>query len=437
MSMEIKSMQELDQLIAGTVSASIPADSLDGDIISNGAIYRKVEPARLPDFAGIEQKAVNEQLLVTAIEKDIVAEFVSPVLQSVEPTFEAVEEQHDFFPSIGAVVEAPKEIKILKPEEAKRAAMNNILASVKVDLNNISVVKVSNPLGTFQELDTLFLKPSYDIIALQSGYRAAFKALNNDDMIKVRKFTGTVKEQNMKLFTFTFRQMVNSSLGKVSFDTWMKITSEADFETLIYGIYCATFPDETDYTVGCGACGKENKTKISKELLIQAKNMDETGAYIQEILSKNYPPDELVKNSVVNHTKRIMLPESKIILDLVTPTLANYINTISRSETYKNYEPEIFGYLKNVGDIMIPHLHAMSQGRAEFIKLDTMEERIRIIVDMSKADKVYLDKEIRAKLDTYKVDYKLPNMTCAHCQAPIVDINVDLTETLFQSIAGA
>jgi hypothetical protein len=363
----------------------------------------------------------------------------APTQTIVDEPIVAMSEDEAPAPAVEAPVAAPvaPAAPVANAAETKRKILDNILSSINVDLSSINIVKSSNPLGTHAELENLFLKPSYDVIALQSGYRAAFKALNNDDMIKVRKFSGTEREQNLKLFTFVYSKMVNSNLGKITFEDWMKITSEADFETLVYGIYCATFPEEQEYTVGCQHCGKENKAKISKEWLIQAKDEAKVGGYIRDLLGKNYAPNELVKHSVVNNKVRVMLPKSKIIMDLVTPTLADYIRTISRAETNKGVEPEIFGYLKHIGDIFIPHIQALAEGRADFLQLESIEDKIRTIVNVDPEDKKHLDKAINDKMGTYKVEYKLPDLNCRHCEKEVKDITVDMTEVLFQNIAKA
>jgi len=69
--------------------------------------------------------------------------------------------------------------------------------------------------------------------------------------------------------------------------------------------------------------------------------------------------------------------------------------------------------------------------------LDTIEDKIHTIVHMDSSDKKYLDKCIREKMDTYKVEYKLPDLTCKHCEKKIDNITVDLTEILFQNIVKA
>ena len=382
MAMEINSMDDLQKMISG----QSPQPEQSPAEVANAAVEQVAQPAP------VEQVAAQEQLAVEAAQVDAAS---------------------------------------------REVLRDKVLSNVQVDLSKIKIVKSSNPLGVFQELETLFLKPSYDVIALQSGYRAAFRSLNNDDMIKVRKFTGTEKEQNMKLFNFVFTHMVNGSLGKIRFEDWLKVTAENDFETLIYGIYCATFPNETDYDVSCPKCGKENKARISKELLIQAKDEAATGAYIQDILSKNYPPEELVKHSVVNMKDRVILPSTKIIADIGTPTLHDYLKSLQRAESFKGYEPEIFTYLKYVEELYIPHIHAFAQGEVEYIQLETIEDKLRTVVEIPPEDRKALDKAIRDKMDKYKVEYKLPDTNCRHCGTEIKNIVVDMTETLFLSMVRA
>lgn len=383
MSMEIKSMEELDAILN--------------------------QPTQV-------EKAPEEKVVDTP--KEVVAEKI-------------VEEK---------VVDIPKEAVAEKAEEViaekKAVSLQNILANMSIDVSNVKIVRASNPLGVQQELDNLFLKPSYEVIALQSGYRAALQPMNNIDMIRVRKFTGTEKEQNLKLFALVFNHIVNSGLGKIKFEEWLKITSEADFPTFVYGIYCATFPEKSEYNVTCPHCGKENTTAIGKEYLVQV-NDQSTGPYITQILSQNYPPSELVKHSVVNMKERYVLPTSKVVLDVVTPTLSDYIKTLQRAENFKGIEREIFAYLNNIGDVFIPHLQAFSEGRAEFIQLETIEEKARVIADIPPSDKKALETFIKEKADKYRIDYKLPDFKCSGCDEEIKNIIVDMADVLFQSMARA
>ena len=324
-------------------------------------------------------------------------------------------------------------------EEAPRtksAAVKEVLSQIVFDINKINVVKSSNPLAAHQELEHLFSKPSYEVIALQSGYRCSMTAFNNEDMIRVRKFTGTELEQNMKLFGLVFNHLPHSSLGKIRLQEWLKLTAEADFETLIYGLYCATFPEESDYSVSCPHCRAENKAKIGKEHLLQVRD-DRARGYVQQILDPNSDPKVLVRDAVVNQRSRIILPESKIIVDIVTPTLHDYLESLKNADRMKGFEREIFGYLKNIGTMLAPILQSFAEGRPEFIELEQLAEKAKVIAEISPADRRFLEKSIAEKSEQYKVEYKLPDFNCHSCAGTIENIVIDMTEILFQSMARA
>ena len=86
--------------------------------------------------------------------------------------------------------------------------------------------------------------PSYSVMALKSGYRAAMGALTNNDKAAMRNLSGSEIEQNEKLLRIVHRKIMENSTGeRLSFEEWTSITAEADFETLLFGIYAATFPD--------------------------------------------------------------------------------------------------------------------------------------------------------------------------------------------------
>jgi hypothetical protein len=396
---EVKSIADLEKIIAGGEPVA-PAQ----------------EEAQAP--AALDHQPVEE----VVITKEDAAASAQTIEQLINETI--VEEKA---PAAEVVQEKPSKV----------TTREAILDQINVDPNAIQVIASSNPLGTFQELDNLFLKPSYEVIALQSGYRASFRPMNNDDMLKVRKFTGTEREQHVKLFNFVFSRMVNSGLGKSNFETFLKVTAEEDFETLIYGLYCATFPEESDYDVTCPHCRKLNKARIGKESLIRALDVEKTGAYISDILSKNYAPIELIKHSVVAQVKRVVLPKSKIIVDIKTPTLYNFVSSLQQAESFANYEPEMFTYLKYAQQILIPVLQSFAEGRPEYIRLESIEDKLRCIVDMPPSDRKALDAAITEKNSTYKVEYKLPDLTCGGCGQTIKNIVVDMVETLFVNMARA
>lgn len=321
-------------------------------------------------------------------------------------------------------------------EEEKQSDISNLLQSIKIDLNNVSIVKETNPLASFKELDAIFTKPTFEVIALQSGYRSSFRALNNNDLLKIQKISGTEYEQNIKLLNIIFDHAENLSTGKIDFKQFLSVTAEADWDTLIYGIFCATYPKDTDYTIVCPHCAYKNKIKVGKHNLFAPTHTEEVAKYINDVVNRNYSAKDLIQFSMVNTKQRLILDNTKVLIDLVTPTIADYLTSLSRARNYPNIEQEIFGYIKHIGNIAIPNISALRQGKVEFIGLDNLDDKIKVIVDLPDSDKAQLETAISEKMMKYNVDYKIPDIKCQECSGEIKDIRVDVSDLLFKRIAG-
>ena len=321
-------------------------------------------------------------------------------------------------------------------EKIRTLTTSEILSSmqIKVDLSKVNIVRTDNPLTSFQELERLFSKSSFDVIALKSGYRASFSAMNNQDMIRVRKISGTIKEQNVKLMRIIYDHMVSNSIGKISFPDWLRVTAEADYETLIYGIYCATFPNDVDYSVNCPNCKHKNTLKIGKDHLVQVID-DTLYNYVDTVINERKTVQELIRESELNNTTRIILPESKIIIDISLASIEDLINSLKNAEVNTGYEKEIFGYLKHFSAIMVPIVRTFIDGNPQWLEITSVQEKANVIANIPFSDRTYLETCITEKTNKNTVSYRLPDCKCGACGEPIKNINVDMTEVLFQNIA--
>jgi hypothetical protein len=314
---------------------------------------------------------------------------------------------------------------------------NELLSNLTFDLTKINIRKDGDPLKNFEELKNLMIRPTFEIIAMQSAYRASMVSLNTDEMIKIRKISGTNYEINRKILSAVYNHIHESTLGKITFEDWCKTTAEEDWETLTYGLYCATYPNESDYNIACPKCGKVHTVKIGKEHLVTVRD-NKVFNLVKDIISRKLSPKELLLHSTVNHTTRIVLPTSKIIIDLSTPTLHDMLMSISNTETFKKYEPETFGYLKNISGVYFLNISEYKRsGTVEFLAANTIEEKLQIINNLIPSDRKHLGDAINEKLNEYKIEYRLPNIECTNpdCRNKIDNIVVDMSEVLFKKLA--
>jgi hypothetical protein len=232
--------------------------------------------------------------------------------------------------------------------------------------------------------------------------------------------------------------MQNTSIGKLPFKRFLAITAEEDYETLLYGIFHSTFPDAIEYSVGCPHCRTENTIKLHPNHLIEVIDRDRTGRYVQEVLEGYDKGEEFLKNSLVALTKRIVLPESKIVIELQTSTLADTLRNLKQVEMLKSYQPEFVVYLKFIRNLYVPDVNALNNGKHRYLPIEDTVGRLDRMINLSSADMKYFRTEFSERLRKYSVSYQIPTFNCANnsCGKEIKDVKIDLTNLLFFGLNG-
>lgn len=324
----------------------------------------------------------------------------------------------------------------IEEEVDTRSDIEKLLSSINFDLSQVNIRKTENPIEVFEEIQKRNIyNATYEVIPLQSAYRVSFRGMNLNTRIAARKISGTNYEQTYKLLKMIYDHIESTNLGKITFDTWLKITAEDDVNTIIFGIYGATYPKESDYGIGCPHCSARNEIKISKEKLIQVFDQ-KSYKLVSDILTQNLPPVELVKRSCVNHVQRILLPDSKDLIDLGTPTLKDMLDALTKSNNNRSIEPELFGILKYINKFaMISHKALLEQKRIEYIEITSDDQQIQRLNNLTDADKKALEKAIEEKLKDFEVKYRVPDFKCIKCTKDVTDVDIGMSEVLFTKLA--
>jgi hypothetical protein len=321
--------------------------------------------------------------------------------------------------------------------------VKSILSNVTVDIDAVQPIRSDNPLSVQQQLQvisTIDASPSFPVIALKSGYRVSFKALNNNEKIAVRNFRGTPYDQTVKLLKLVYSKIAESSVGTFSFNDFLRVTADEDYETLLYGIYYPTFPAATEYTIQCPHCQSRNNVKLLPDTLIEVVDQDKAGTYVADVLQGVNRGKDFLANSMVAKTKRIILPKSRIIIELLTPTLQRMLDNMTLTTKFNGkFEEEIIVLNKYIKSVMIPNVEAFNRGVAEYFEVSDIHQILPLIAGLDADDLKVLNKGISDRIRQYRVQYRIPAFTCAsdNCKKPIENIDVDITSLLFFAIAAA
>jgi hypothetical protein len=217
----------------------------------------------------------------------------------------------------------------------------------------------------------------------------------------------------------------------MTFSEFLKITAFDDLETLLFGVYCQTYPNATEFTVTCGKCGKPCQIQIHPMQFVKVQD-DSVYSYINDVISRKQRPIDLLGQSLVHTHERILLTKSKIIVDIRTPSLQDHLDTLARyNDQTMSTARETFGCMVYIDQVLVPNIQAIKQtGKAIYSKLEDFDEVFRVVCDL-KEDGDRLNGAINRREKKYAVTYRIKSIPCSACKEDMGEIPIDVERLLY------
>ena len=318
--------------------------------------------------------------------------------------------------------------------------VRDILSTINVDLNSIEIDNELSPIQMSGLEDTLLNDHTTMLVTCcQSAYSAEMTALRSQEVQNIVNSDVDFYNYKKKLYQTIVKHIENTSVGKMNYAEWIHNTSFFDIDTLLYGIYCQTFNYENKYNIRCPRCGKDFDAIVNNATLVEIRGDEvETVEKINEIVNSIGNAAELLKHSNVHKTKRIILNESKIVVDIMIPSVYDYLEGVvahSDNEALDEYQNAI-GLLLFIKGIYLPNIYALKQtGSLKYVPVDINDKgkTITVISGLKLKDSQQLTDEINNFIEKYRVTYSIRNVTCPHCAHTIKNITMDMEDTLFNT----
>lgn len=359
---------------------------------------------------------------------------VQPVVEE-EPVVKKetiIESKVEVEREIPKTVEEPK--NTVQPQN-KTPNPREFLDNLTFDVTNIRMVE-KTPLKDIQNFEfVLNNKSKTQIVANQSNYIAYMESLTYNEIAALTNSTLDDYSAQLLLAQTIYSKINTTTVGKMKFDEWTNITSFYDIDNFLYGIYLETFPGDTKFSITCGNCQEKIDAVINNDTLISSKN-DGSTINVQQILNNKNSREELLNSSLVNHKERIVLPNSKIIMDIKIPTIKKHLDILGsinkNSKEKTQHILSIMMFLDKV--LMIDVEQSMKNNAPCYYEITEREKIARIISQLSFQDAQMVTKFINEFIDKHALVYKIKSFKCPKCQDDIGDITIDMETLLFFQI---
>lgn len=383
--------------------------------------------------------------------------------QSAEQTNEAIEEEIEDpentertripirYPQIQDKPFIPDTTKIQMPAE-----QIEIKSDTKTDLDNSSdmnidqINKILNKLESENKQNQINYAPT-QIISLISGWTAVMNGMSIGDINTISTHQGNVYQAYNRIFKTIYQCIQQSSFStfKWSYMDWLKNTALIDYQTLLYGIYCSTWPGVNSYDITCPKCNTTREFKADNSVLVKYATpevqdrikaiLDDAIIDDQQVDNQKFS-DELSRMAFLKLRWEITLPKSgdKIIFKI--PTLASRLAYLKRNSSNDDTAQSL---KRQSYDSIILAIDKYQIAGTQIVlntatpsHWDIIARRMEMLTSHDGQNiKDTITKQI---VDRFGVEYSLNGVQCRNpeCRAKIKRVPIDMEQQLFLAMSS-
>jgi len=302
----------------------------------------------------------------------------------------------------------------------------------EVETINLQVLKTKKKKG---KVDTILKKfvniHTTPIVAVNSGYTAMMKGCSAYELMSIMADTKNPLIDAQTKWSLIHSKIESTSIGILTYEDFLIKSAALDYNMYIYGILCATYPNDDTIPLKCEKCGKDFEHKYSIKSLIRAEKMSdklkqEVGSIIDASVSLETAKFKH-KNSSFSQVKAIRLPDSGFIVEMYIQSVYDYINKsikeLSDNKDSKYNQASVLSSVVN--KVYIPDEKELD----EYFEFDSVTDITKIIYSLSDTDILILSKQADILMDGF--EFGLMNITCPNCKHHNNTVNMELEEILF------
>ena len=242
-------------------------------------------------------------------------------------------------------------------------------------------------------------------------------------------------------WTLIHSKIESTSIGKMDFNTFLNNVASMEYDILVYGILCATFPDEDVFPLTCPMCKTEIEHKYEMRSLLRAEEMSENlKEKVKEVADASFTENmakECFNNSILNSEKTIKLPDSEFICTLGVQNAYSFIydsvNAIDQLDQKYNQATILTSAMPR---IYVPN---PDDDGESYLEIDDTEDKIKLVYSLNAKDISILSNKIGELTDGLQFTFGLMDINCtnAKCKHHVNSIEVELDTILFHKYQQA
>lgn len=321
-----------------------------------------------------------------------------------------------------------EKVKKIKLEEVETVS----LASLKTKR-----VKKGSSEKILQKLNTVKTTP---IVLPISGITAVMRGCSTFELMGLVSSDADSVESLVSKWTLIHSKVETTSIGKLDFNTFLNSVSQMEYEVFVYGILCATFPDEDVFPLRCPECKTDIDHKYLVRTLLRAEAMsDKLKETVKKVVDASYTEEsakECFNSSLLNTSNIIKLPDSEFIVSLGIQTAYAYIyDSVNAIDKLDKKYAQAAVLSSTVETIFIPD----PDEEGSYLEIDDTEDKIKLIYSFGNLDIGILGAKVYELMEGMEFTFGLMDINCSNnkCKNHINTVPVDMDSILFHKYQQA
>lgn len=316
-----------------------------------------------------------------------------------------------------------EKVKVIKLEEVET-----------VSLETLSIKKTKPKKGQIDKIIKKRLKTfSTPIVLPASGYTAVMSGCSTHELVALmQNAQNPVLEAETK-WSLIHSKIVETSIGDMDFDTFLHKTASVDYNVFLYGIICATYPEQDKLTLNCPNkdCKKTFEHTYDVRSLIRAERMSpQLQETIMRIVDSSYSLNsakEVHETAPISRSKLVKLPDSGIVVELAIQSAYDFMyksmKELSEIKDVKYNEASILSSV--VRRALIP------DEDGEYIEVTSPTDIVSVIYNLRDPDIVVITKMGEEIMKDLTLEFGFMNARCPRCGKVEKFIEIPLDYILF------
>lgn len=322
-----------------------------------------------------------------------------------------------------------------KLEKVKKIKLQEIEA---IDLKTIKSkrVKKADAETILKKVNTIRTTP---IVLPISGFTCVMQGCSTFELIGLISTQDVSVEGMINKWSLIHSKIESTSLGDLDFNTFLNSVSQMEYEVFVYGILCATYPEEDTFPLTCPQCQTELEHKYLIRGMLQTEAMSERLIeHFKNAVDSSYTVEsskECFNNSLLNTSFVYELPESKYIFKIGIATAYSHIyESIAAIDQLDTKYARAAVLASTVDSVFV-----LDPEDNEYYEFDDIESIIKTIYSLNTIDIGILGAKIGELVDGMGFIFGLNDIKCRNpkCDHHEDMVEVDLDTILFHKYQQA